>query len=145
MVKKIAAALNVAECALLEPDTGNLEGIMETLFWLDEDMPDVLGCSLTMPFDKIQAEADSNIVPIIHTNASTSPFNAQPTMLWSENDLLNCLFNTYAVMQYRYHTGKITHEKYFEWKLQWSFGSTITHSSPMPKDIDALLQNSNED
>ena len=108
-------------------------------------MPDVLRCSLTMPFDKIQAEADSKIVPIIHTNARTSPFNAQPTMLWSENDLLNCLFNTYAVMQYRYHTGKITHEKYFEWKLQWSFGSTITHSSPLPKDIDALLQNSNED
>ena len=99
----------------------------------------------SMPFNKIQAEADSNIVPIIHTNARTSPFNAQPTMLWSENDLLNCLFNTYAVMQYRYHTGKITHEKYFEWKLQWSFGSTITHSSPLPKDIDALLQNSNED
>lgn len=48
-------------------------------------------------------------------------------------------------MQYRYHTGKITHEKYFEWKLQWSFGSTITHSSPLPKDIDASLQNSNED
>ena len=64
-------------------------------------------------------------------------------MLWSENDLLNCLFNTYAVMQYAYHTGKITHEKYFEWKLQWSFGSTITHSSPLPKDIEALLQNSN--
>ena len=42
MVKKIAAALQVEECALLEPDTGNLEGIMETLFWLDEDMPDVL-------------------------------------------------------------------------------------------------------
>ena len=98
-----------------------------------------------IPFDKIQAEADSNIVPVIHTNARTSPFNAQPTMLWSETDLLNCLFNTYAVMQYRYHTGKITHEKYFEWKLQWSFGSTITHSSPLPKDIDALLQNSNED
>ena len=53
--------------------------------------------------------------------------------------------HTDAVMQYRYHTGKITHEKYFEWKLQWSFGSTITHSSPLPKDIDALLQNSNED
>lgn len=135
----------MAECALLEPDTGNLEGIMETLFWLDEDMPGVLRCSLTMPFDKNPTEKGSNIVPIIQTNAKTVPFNTQPTMLWSENDLLNCLFNTYAVMQYRYHTGKITHEKYFEWKLQWSFGSTITHSSPLPKDIDALLQNSNED
>ncbi|MCI6788197.1 MAG: helix-turn-helix transcriptional regulator [Oscillospiraceae bacterium] len=52
MVKKIAAALHVKERALLEPDTGNLGGIMETLFWLDENMPDMLSCSLTMPLDK---------------------------------------------------------------------------------------------
>ena len=135
----------MAECALLEPDTGNVEGIIETLFWLDEDMPDVLRCSLTMSLDKSQAEAGSASVLVIQTNAKTSPFNAQPTMLWSENDLLNCLFSTYAVMQYAYHTGKITHEKYFEWKLQWFFGLTITHSSPLPTDIEALLQNSNED
>ena len=145
MVKKIAAALQVEECALLEPDTGNLEGIMETLFWLDEDMPDVLRCSLTMPMDKNQTAAYNASVPIIQTNAKTAPFNTQPTMLWSENDLLNCLFNTYAVMQYRYHTGRISHEKYFEWKLQWSFGSTRTHSSPLPKDIEALFQSSNEE
>ena len=130
MVKKIAAALNVAECALLEPDTGHLEGIMETLFWLDEDMPDVLRCSLTMPLDKSQTETVSASVSVIQTNAKIAPFNTQPAMLWSESDLLNCLFNAYAVIQYAYHTGKITHEKYFEWKLQWSFGSTITHSSP---------------
>lgn len=133
----------MAECTLLEPDTGNLEGIMETLFWLDADMLDVLRCSLTMPLDKRPTEIGSATVPVIQTNAKTTPFNAQPTMLWSENDLLNCLFNAYAVMQYRYHIGKITHEKYFKWKLQWSFGSTITHSSPQPKDIEALLQNSN--
>lgn len=145
MVKKIAAALNVAECALLESDTGNLEGIMETLFWLDEDMPDVLRCSLTMPLDKRPDEIGSATVPVIQTNAKTVPFNTQPTMLWSENDLLNCLLNTYAVMQYRYHTGRITHEKYFEWKLQWSFGSTITHSSPLPADIEALFQNSDDE
>lgn len=145
MVKKIAAALNVAECALLEPDTGNLEGIMETLFWLDEDMSDVLRCSLTMPLDKRPAEIGSATVPVIQTNAKTVPFNTQPTMLWSENDLLNCLLNTYAVMQYRYHTGRITHEKYFEWKLQWSFSSTITHSSPLPADIEALFQNSDDE
>ena len=145
MVKKIAAALQVEECALLEPDTGNLEGIMETLFWLDEDMPDVLRCSLTMPLDKRPAEIGSATVPVIQTNAKTVPFNTQPTMLWSENDLLNCLLNTYAVMQYRYHTGKITHEKYFEWKLQWSFGSTITHSSPLSADIEALLQSEAEE
>ena len=46
---------------------------------------------------------------------------------------------------YRYHIGKITHEKYFEWKLQWSFGSTITHSSSLPADIEALFQNSDDE
>ena len=59
----------MAECALLEPDTGNLEGIMETLFWLDEDMPDVLRCSLTMPLDQSQTETVSASVPVIQTNA----------------------------------------------------------------------------
>lgn len=108
-------------------------------------MPDVLRCSLTMPLDKRPAEIGSATVPVIQTNAKTVPFNTQPTMLWSENDLLNCLLNTYAVMQYRYHTGKITHEKYFEWKLQWSFGSTITHSSPLSADIEALLQSEAEE
>lgn len=74
---------------------------METLFWLDKDMPDVLRCSLTMSLDKSQAEAGSASVLVIQTNAKTSPFNAQPTMLWSENDLLNCLFSTYAVCSMR--------------------------------------------
>lgn len=31
MVKKIADALHVKECALLEPDTGNLEGIKDPM------------------------------------------------------------------------------------------------------------------
>lgn len=94
-----------------------------------------------MPLDKSQTSTGNTSVPVIQTNAKTVPFNTQPTMLWSENDLPNRLFSTYAVIQY--HTGKITHEKYFEWKLQWYFGSMITHSSPLPTDIEALLQNSN--
>lgn len=110
--KKIAAALNVAECALLEPDTGNLGGIMETLFWLDEDMPDVLRFSLSSPIDKNQIAANAATAPVIQTNAKTSPFGAQPAMLWSENDLLNYLFKSFATMQDAYYTGKISRDKY---------------------------------
>jgi len=29
--------------------------------------------------------------------------------------------------------------------LQWSFSSTITHSSPLPADIEALFQNSDDE
>ena len=39
-------------------------------------------------------------------------FSAQPAMLWSENDLLNYLFKSFASMQDAYHTGKISRDKY---------------------------------
>ena len=138
MVKKIAAALHVKECALLEPDTGNLGGIMETLFWLDEDMPDVLRFSLSTPLDKSQTAANSTNVSVIQTNAKTIPFGTQPTMLWSENDLLNYLFKAFALMQEAYHTGKISRDKYFEWKLQWSYDSALPISAA-PKEVETLL------
>ena len=138
MVKKIAAALHVRECALLEPDTGNLGGIMETLFWLDEDMPDVLRFSLSTPLDKSQTAANSTNVSVIQTNAKTIPFGTQPTMLWSENDLLNYLFKAFALMQEAYHTGKISRDKYFEWKLQWSYDSALPISAA-PKEVETLL------
>ena len=138
MVKKIADALHVKECALLEPDTGNLGGIMETLFWLDEDMPDVLRFSLSSPIDKNQIAANAATAPVIQTNAKTSPFGAQPAMLWSENDLLNYLFKSFAAMQDAYHTGKISRDKYFEWKLQWSYDSALPISAS-PKEAEKLL------
>ena len=136
--KKIADALHVKECALLEPDTGNLGGIMETLFWLDEDMPDVLRVSLSSPIDKNQIAANAATAPVIQTNAKTSPFGAQPAMLWSENDLLNYLFKSFAAMQDAYHTGKISRDKYFEWKLQWSYDSALPISAS-PKEAETLL------
>ena len=138
MVKKIADALHVKECALLEPDTGNLGGIMETLFWLDEDMPGVLRFSLSSPIDKNQIAANAATAPVIQTNAKTSPFGAQPAMLWSENDLLNYLFKSFAAMQDAYHAGKISRDKYFEWKLQWSYDSALPISAS-PKEAEKLL------
>lgn len=95
MVKKIADALQVEECALLEPDIGNLEGIMETLFWLDKDMPDMLRCSLTMPLDKSQAEAGSASVPVIQTNAKPlSSTHNQPCFGLRMTCLTACLTPT---------------------------------------------------
>ena len=138
MVKKIAAALDVAECALLEPDTGNLGGFMETLFWMDEDMPDVIKFSLSTPLEAHSREAKRNSKVEIQTNAATIPFNTQPVMLWSENDLLNYLFKSFAAMQDAYHSGKISRDKYFEWKLQWSYDSALPISAT-PKEVEALL------
>ena len=45
---------------------------METLFWLDENMPDVLRCSLTMPLDKSQTKTVS--VPCLSFRQMPKPF-----------------------------------------------------------------------
>lgn len=111
---------------------------METLFWLDEDMPGVLSFSLSSPIDKNQIAASATTALVMQTNAKTSPFGAQPAMLWSENDLLNYLFKSFAAMQEAYHIGKISLDKYFEWKLQWSYDSAFPITAS-PKEAENLL------
>ena len=64
--------------------------------------------------------------------------SAHSAMLWSENDLLNYLFKSFAAMQDAYHTGKISRDKYFEWKLQWSYDSALPISAS-PKEAEKLL------
>lgn len=59
-------------------------------------------------------------------------------MLWSENDLLNYLFKSFAAMQDAYRTGKICRDKYFEWKLQWSYASALPISASL-KEAEKLL------
>lgn len=65
-------------------------------------------------------------------------FSAQPAMPWSENDLLNYLFKSFASMQDAYHTGKISRDKYFKWKLQWFYDSALPISAST-KETENLL------
>ena len=39
LLEQMAQALQVSPLALQEPNTGNISDIMETLFWMDEDVP----------------------------------------------------------------------------------------------------------
>ena len=41
LLEQMAQALQVSPLALQEPNTGNISDIMETLFWMDEDVPGV--------------------------------------------------------------------------------------------------------
>ena len=42
LVEKFAEAMKVSTLAMKEPNTNNLFGIMETLLWMEEDIPGIL-------------------------------------------------------------------------------------------------------
>lgn len=50
LLEQMAQALQVSPLALQEPNTGNISDIMETLFWMDEDVPGVFRLT-TIQFD----------------------------------------------------------------------------------------------
>ena len=95
MVKKIADALHVKECALLEPDTGNLGGIMETLFWLDEENRGLFHLFLLN-------DSESEIVGITMRDKKTMSY-----------------LQEWMGKKQKLGDGRITEEEYLEWKLHW--------------------------
>ena len=122
LLEKMAKALRVSKLALLEPDTGNLGGVMETLFWVEEDMPGAFRFT-TIEFDdpacaqdmSPQANADARL----HGDLTIPMRFAPPTVLWTENGLLDKFFNEWGRMQAALCHGDITPEQYFEWKICW--------------------------
>lgn len=123
LLEQMAQALEVSPLALLEPATGTLSDIMETLFWMDEDVPGIFRLT-TIRRDGTEEDSDSSL-PQLEGNLviPNSPF--PPTILWTENGMLDSLFKEWAEQQAAYYSGQITHEQYFEWKLRWPMDSRV--------------------
>ena len=72
----MAQVLQVSPLALQEPNTGNISDIMETLFWMDDDVPGVFRLTM-IQFDdpdcwraerqdeEAKAYLHGNIVPVV--------------------------------------------------------------------------------
>lgn len=123
LLEKMAEALAVPQMALKEPDTGNLGGIMETLFWLDEDMPGVFLLTQVTAEGEPPSQSGNPYEGIFLRGNAVIPVTFQPpTALWSENGLLNRFFREWSEKQKAYFVGNITREEYFEWKISWTGG-----------------------
>lgn len=123
LLEQMAQALEVSPLALLEPTAGTLSDIMETLFWMDEEVPGIF--RLTTIRRDGTAESTDTFLPQLEGNLviPNSPF--PPTVLWTENGMLDSLFKEWAQQQTAYYSGQITHEQYFEWKLRWPMDSQV--------------------
>ena len=123
LLEQMAQALEVSPLALLEPITGTLSDVMEALFWMDEEVPGIFQLT-TIRRDSIEEGTDTSL-PQLEGNLviPSSPF--PPTVLWTENGMLDSLFKEWAEQQTAYYSGQITHEQYFEWKLRWPMDSQV--------------------
>lgn len=123
LLEQMAQALEVSPLALLEPTTGTLSDIMEILFWMDEELPGIFRLT-SICRDSTEKGTDTSL-PQLEGNlvVPSSPF--PPTVLWTENGMLDSLFKEWAQQQTAYYSGQITHEQYFEWKLRWPMDSQV--------------------
>lgn len=123
LLEQMTQALEISPLALLEPTTGTLSDIMETLFWMDEEVPGIF--RLTSIRRGSTEKGTDTSLPQLEGNlvVPSSPF--PPTVLWTENGMLDSLFKEWAEQQTAYYSGQITHEQYFEWKLRWPMDSQV--------------------
>lgn len=123
LLEQMAQSLEVSPLALLDPTTGTLSDIMETLFWMDEDVPGIFRLT-TIRRDNTEEVSDT-FLPQLEGNLVVPSSSLPPTVLWTENGMLDSLFKEWAQQQTAYYSGNITHEQYFEWKLRWPMDSQV--------------------
>ena len=102
--------------------------IMETLFWMDEDVPGVFRLT-TIQFDDPdcwrEEYQDEGAEVCLHGNIVLPSSVFPPTVLWTENGMLDNFFKEWGEKQAAYYAGHLTREQYFEWKIRWPMDSEV--------------------
>lgn len=128
LLEQMAQALQVSPLALQEPNTGNISDIMETLFWMDEDVPGVFRLT-TIQFDDPdcwrEEYQEEGAEACLHGNIVLPSSVFPPTVLWTENGMLDNFFKEWGEKQAAYSAGRLTREQYFEWKIRWPLDSEV--------------------
>ena len=120
LLDKMTEAFGISPCALREPQT-DLSGVMETLLWLDEEHAGVLQFT-TMEFDSPDRWQEDEVAyddRELRGNLTIPCSVFPPTVLWTQNGMLDGFFKEWGRMQAAYLRREISREEYFEWKLQW--------------------------
>lgn len=130
LLEKIAEVFRISRLALLEPDAGYLSGVMETLFWMDEEASGMFRLT-TIQFDDPDCwrddfqEEQESVEPCLHGNLTIPCSTFPPTVLWTENGMLDNFFKEWEKIQTAYYNRRISHSEYFEWKLRWPMDSKV--------------------
>lgn len=125
VVAKLAAVLRVNRINFISLESGSLENIMQTLFWLEEGNPGLVKLfSLEKNPRKKTAELNSepaeNDVFAKYDDSDYWPAHS-PVGVWFNNRQLDDFLREWKLRKDELRAKEITREEYFEWKLNWPF------------------------
>lgn len=115
---KIAEILDVNKLNFISEASGSAEDIMQTFFWLEEDMFGVINLfQLTKNSQKNSDIAQNNVTYIDNDNWPASA----PVGIYFKHRLVDNFMREWLVRQQELKVGEITRDEYFEWKLNWPY------------------------
>lgn len=116
LLDKIAKVLRVNCQNFYTIAPGSAEDFMRTFFWLDEDSPGSIRL-----FQLVRNPAkteDCDDTSALYNDSDNWPVRT-PVGMYFQYGLVDEFMREWLHRQREFHTGKITKEEYFEWKLNW--------------------------
>lgn len=121
IIFRLSDILDVCPCALDTEGQDDLTVFMEMLLWTDEELGGIMHLTCAEPNRKTNKSVQEMEIQYI---ADEKWENLYPAMLWFEDERINAYLKEWAVMKSDLERGRITQEKYFEWKIQWPNSSS---------------------
>ena len=116
LLDKFAQALNVNRLNLHSPLPGCAEDIMQTLFWLEEAIPGAIRLfQLVRNPGRINASSDTDV---LYNDTDDWPATP-PVGFYFRYGILDDFMREWLLRQQELHSGEITRDEYFEWKINW--------------------------
>lgn len=107
--------LNVSRKCLLE-ENGITVAMLEQLFWLDEEMPDIIKLAKTC---RSSAGCNTHSGFSLQYDDNDDWPARPPVAMWFDFTILDDFLRDWAKVQRSLQDGELLREQYFEWKIRW--------------------------
>ena len=120
IILRLADILNICPCALDTEGQDEMTVFMEMLLWTEEELGGMMHLTNSEP---LQGKVEPVQGMEIRYIAAEKWQNRYPAMLWFDDDRINNCLKEWAVIKADRDSGRITQDKYFEWKICWPVSS----------------------
>lgn len=116
MLDKLAKALNVNYINFYSPCPGCAEDILQLFFWLDEERS---GCIRLFQLVRNSDRCPSTSIAKAQYDDDLFWPQQPPVGMYFKYPIFDDFLQEWLTRQEELDAGKITHDEYFEWKLNW--------------------------
>ena len=116
MLDNMANILNANYLNFYSPVPGSAEDIMQTLFWIDEENPNIINFIEMKPSNK--KYNTGNEINCTYDDNDDMP-STTPVGLWFNYDMVTEFMREWMLRKQALKNKEITQGEYLEWKLNW--------------------------